>query len=65
MTWAAMNCDPAELERRQVACNRINNLWNKRNRAEDEKTRKRIDRKIETIRRQEAPWLKDAAYWLY
>ena len=65
MTWAAMKVDPAETARRQEVCTRLNILDSKRNRAEDEKTRKRITRKMDVIRRQEAPWLKDIAYWLY
>ena len=65
MTWAAMNCDPAELERRQVVCVRLNNLWTKREHTEDEKTRKRLDRDIRRIRADESFWLKDAAYFLY
>ena len=65
MTWAAMKVDPAETARRQAVCVRLNILDSKRNRAEDEKTRKRIARKMDVIRRHEAPWLKDIAYWLY
>lgn len=65
MTWAAMKVDPAETARRQDVCARLNALDSKRNRATDESTRKRITRKMDVIRRQEAPWLKDIAYWLY
>ena len=65
MTWAAMNCGTEETERRIAVCVRMNKLWNKRNRTEDKATQKRLDREIDRIRRAEAPWMKDAAYWLY
>lgn len=65
MTWAGMKVDHAELIRRQAACDRLNKLWSKRNSTEDPKTRKRLDREIDRVRRQEAPWLKDIAFWLY
>lgn len=65
MTWAQLNVSPEETLRRQEACSRLNVLWHKRERTEDRNAIKRIDRKIEVIRRQEAPWLKDIAYWLY
>ena len=65
MTWAQMGCTPAETERRQAACMRMNKLWNKRNNTDDKATQKRLDREIDRMRRQEAPWLKDIAYWLY
>ena len=65
MTWAQMKCTPAEVTRRQDACVRMNKLWSKRNSTDDTKERKRLDREIDRIRRQEAPWLKDVAYWLY
>ena len=65
MTLAAMKCAPAELTRRQDACVRMNKLWSKRNSTDDTATQKRLDREIDRMRRQEAPWLKDIAYWLY
>ena len=65
MTWAAMNVSPVETERRQGVCVRMNKLWSKRNATEDKATQKRLDREIDRMRRQEAPWLKDIAYWLY
>lgn len=65
MTWAAMKVSPAETERRQAACARLNKLWNKRNSTDDKAARKRLEREIDRVRRTEAPWLKDIAYWLY
>lgn len=65
MTWAQMGCTPAETQRRQEVCARMNTLWHKRNSTEDTAAQKRLDRKIEVIRRQEAPWLRNIAYWLY
>lgn len=65
MTWAAMKASPSELIRRQAACDRMNILYAKRNRTDDPATQKRLDREIDRIRRAEAPWLKDVAYWLY
>ena len=44
---------------------RMNKLWSKRNSTDDKATQKRLDREIDRIRRAEAPWLKDIAYWLY
>ena len=64
MTWAAMKVSPAEVERRQGVCVRMNKLWHKRNNA-DKTTQKRIDRELSRIRADESHWLKDAAYWLY
>ena len=64
MTWAAMKVSPAEVERRQGVCVRMNKLWHKRNNA-DKATQKRIDRELSRIRADESHWLKDAAYWLY
>ena len=40
MTWAQMKVDPAELSRRQAVAVRINRIWDKRNAAPDEKTRR-------------------------
>lgn len=65
MTWAQMGCSPEETTRRQDACMRMNKLWSKRNSTDDKATQKRLDREIDRIRRAEAPWLKDIAYWLY
>lgn len=65
MTFKAMGCTPEETARRQDVCARLNVLWGKREKCTDDKTRMRIDRKIDAIRRQEAPWMRDAAYFLY
>ena len=65
MTFKAMGCDPAETARRQGVCVRLNILWHKRNSTDDTKKQKRIDREIDRIKREEAPWMKEAAYFLY
>lgn len=65
MTWASMKCDPAETARRQAVCNRMNTLYNKRNRTDDKAKQKRIDREMSRIRANESFWLKEAAYFLY
>ena len=65
MTWAAMKVDPVETERRQKVAVRLNLIWDKMNRAPDEKTRRRYVRQIAAIRKQEASWMKEAAYFLY
>lgn len=65
MTWAAMNVSPAETERRQTVCVRLNTLWSKRNKIDDPQKQKRIDREINRIRADESHWLKPVAYWLY
>ena len=65
MTWKQMNVSPAETERRQKVCVRLNLLWNKRNHTDDKATQKRIDREINRIRSDESYWMKEAAYFLY
>ena len=65
MTLKAMGVSPAETERRQGVCVRLNLLWNKRNHTEDPKTIKRIDRDIARIKSDESHWLKEAAFFLY
>ena len=65
MTFKQMNCDPAETARRQAVCVRLNVLWSKREHTDDVGKRRRIDRNIDQIKRQEAAWLKEAAYFLY
>ena len=65
MTFKAMGCDPEETARRQAVCVRLNTLWTKRTRTDDEHKRKQIDRRIAVILRQERPWMKEAAYFLY
>ena len=65
MTWAQMGCTPAETTRRMEACERMNKLWRKRNSTDDKAKQKRLEREIDRIRRAEAPWLKNIAFWLY
>lgn len=65
MTFKAMGCAPQETERRKAVCARLNVLAHKRDTAQDETKRKRIDRSIAIILRQERPWLKDIAFYLY
>lgn len=65
MTWAQMKVDKAETERRQGIAVKMNLIWDKMNRAPDEKTRRRYSRQLAAIRKQEAAWMKDAAYFLY
>jgi hypothetical protein len=60
-----MGCDPKETERRIAVCSRLNVLAHKRARTDDKAKAKRIDRSIAVILRQERPWLKDVAYYLY
>ena len=64
MTFQQMKCDPEEMARRIGVCERLNILWYKRQAADEQKV-KRIDRRINEIRRQEAPWMKDVAFFLY
>ena len=65
MTFKAMGVSHAETIRRQEVCSRLNVLWFKREHTEDAKKRKSIDRRIDQIKRQEAPWMKDIAFFLY
>lgn len=65
MTFKQMGCTPEETERRISVCNRLNVLAHKKVQTEDKATAKRIDRSIAVILRQERPWLKDMAYFLY
>ena len=65
MTFAAMGCGAAETARRQAVCARLNVLCHKRDTTEDKAKAKRIDRSIKVLLRQERPWMRDAAYWLY
>lgn len=65
MTFKAMDCTQEERERRIAVCARLNTLAHKMARTEDTTKAKRIDRHIATILRQERPWLKDVAYFLY
>lgn len=65
MTYKEMKCTPAERSRRIEVCNRLNVLWNKRQRTDDKAKRKRIDRNISRIRATESGWLREAAYFMY
>lgn len=62
---AFKECDPAEAERRQAVCIRINILWDKLNACEDNAKRKQIEANLIKLKRQEAYWLKDIAYFAY
>ena len=65
MTWAQMNVSPAETSRRQAVVTRMNLLYSKRNKTEDTKKQKRLDRELSRIRADESHWLKEAAFFLY
>lgn len=65
MTFKQMGCTPAETERRIAVCNRLNVLAHKKVKTADQAKAKRIDRSIAVILRQERPWMKEAAYFLY
>ena len=67
MTYAQMakGIAPAEMERRMGVVVRMNILWDKRNACEDKAKQKRIDKQIDSIRRAETSWLKEAAWFLY
>lgn len=57
--------DSAESERRMEVVVRMNILWDKLQGCEDAMKQKRIRKQIDTIRRQETNWLKEAAFFLY
>ena len=65
MTFKQMKCEPAEITRRQEVCSKLNVLCFKRDHTEDGAKRKRIDRHIAEILRQERPWMKDIVYFAY
>lgn len=65
MTFKEMGCTPAETARRQAVCTRLNVLAHKKAHTDDQAKRKRIDRTIAVILRQERPWMKDVAFYLY
>lgn len=65
MTFKAMGCTPEETERRIAVCSRLNVLAHKQAHTDDKAKAKRIERNIAVILRQERPWMKEAAYWLY
>lgn len=57
--------DSAESDRRMEVVVRMNILWDKLQACEDAMKQKRIRKQIDTIRRQETNWLKEAAFFLY
>lgn len=67
MTYAQLfkGLDQAEKDRRFGAIVKMNILWDKRNACQNADERKRIDKKIDTIRRKETQWLRNAAWFLY
>lgn len=65
MTWQSMACTPQERARRIAVCNRLNVLAHKKAQTDDKAKAKRIDRSIAVILRQERPWMKDIAFFLY
>lgn len=65
MTWHEMGCTPEETERRIAVCTRLNTLAHKKAHTDDKAKAKRIERTMAVILRQERPWMKEAAYWLY
>ena len=65
MTFKEMGCTPDETERRIAVCTRLNVLAHKKARTADKAKAKRIDRSIAVILRQERPWMKEIAYFLY
>lgn len=65
MTFKQMGCNPAETERRIAVCARLNVLAHKKEHTDDPKARKRIERNIAVILRQERPWMKDIAFFAY
>ena len=65
MTFKEMGCNAQETARRVAVCTRLNVLAHKRDTTEDKAKAKRIDRNIAVILRQERPWLKDIAFFLY
>lgn len=67
MTYAQMGkgISATEMERRMEVVVRMNKLWDKRNACEDKAEQKRIDKRIDSIRRAETSWMKEAAWFLY
>ena len=57
--------DNIESERRMEVVVRMNILWDKLQKCDDNAKQKRIRKQIDTIRRQETSWLKEAAFFLY
>lgn len=65
MAQVCNGCDAAETARRHAVVVRLNVLWDKKQKCDDPKKAKRIDKAIDLVRRQESPWLKEAAFFLY
>ena len=59
------NVSIEEQERRMKAVDRMNILWNKAQKCEDATEKKRIEKKIKVVARQEQSWLKNVAFFLY
>ena len=54
-----------EQERRMDAVNRMNILYGKMQKCEDDAKKKRINKQIKLIARQEQSWMKNVAFFLY
>lgn len=67
MTYAQImkNVNTEERERRMEAIDRMNILWNKKQKCDDPAKVKRIESRIKEIARQEKFWLKEIAWFLY
>lgn len=65
MLYKDMKCSPEEIQRRQEVCDRMNILYYRKQATDNEAKKKRIDRELVRIRRAEAPWMKEAAFFLY
>lgn len=59
------NVNTEERERRMEAINRMNILWNKKQKCDDAAKVKRIESRIKEIARQEKFWLKEIAWFIY
>lgn len=59
------NVSTEERERRMEAIDRMNILWNKKQKCDDPAKVKRIESRIKEIARQEKFWLKEIAWFLY
>lgn len=65
MTYAQAfkGADPEEVTRRHAVCVKLNKLWDAMQ--ENPENRMAYYRKISAIKREEAGWLKEAAFFLY
>lgn len=59
------NVSTEEREHRMEAIDRMNILWNKKQKCDDPAKVKRIESRIKEIARQEKFWLKEIAWFLY